>query len=328
MKIINSSVKIIKPTGYSMNDIMNSIELAARVSHASIGTRYFRVKDEDFANILKQDNKVLVLKGPFFDPYYYVSIPNSIVSKYSELLNCEEDKSYKDSPYYQNLTAESFCNTLKSDGHLSCFEFGNVYLKCNNDDLDKYEKNKFSKYYKDDTGVYVSTNMRVIVENEWEEDLNYLCDPTDKHDERITVEFICSRAIANELVRHRSLSFNQESQRYCMYNKDKFCGEIKFIFPTWAETNSKAFNSFVNYLVSCENMYFELLGRGLKAEFARDALVNETATRIFVCGHKSDWDHFFELRCSQKAHPDMKKLADILKLKWNTTYISPNIVSN
>ena len=54
MKIINSSVKIIEPTGYSLKDIMNSIELAARVSHASIGTRYFRVKDEDFAKKLEE----------------------------------------------------------------------------------------------------------------------------------------------------------------------------------------------------------------------------------------------------------------------------------
>lgn len=63
------------------------------------------------------------------------------------------------------------------------------------------------------------------------DDLQYLCEPTNFHDQRISVKFICSRSIAQEITRHRVFSFLMESQRYVAYNKDKFGGEITYIIP-------------------------------------------------------------------------------------------------
>ena len=61
--------------------------------------------------------------------------------------------------------------------------------------------------------IYVTTNLRVLVENNWLDDLKYLCEPTEYHEKRITVKFICDRGVSHEFVRHRVFSFAQESTR-------------------------------------------------------------------------------------------------------------------
>ena len=65
----------------------------------------------------------------------------------------------------------------------------------------------------DDKYAYVTMNYRHIIENNWLDDLQYLCEPTEYHHKRYTVKFILDRAIANEFVRHRVFSFAQESTR-------------------------------------------------------------------------------------------------------------------
>ena len=65
------------------------------------------------------------------------------------------------------------------------------------------------------------------------DDLQYLCEPTEYHEKRITVKFICSRSIAQEITRHRVFSFLMESQRYVSYNKEKFGNGITIIIPEW-----------------------------------------------------------------------------------------------
>lgn len=96
-----------------------------------------------------------------------------------------------------------------------------------------YVRNKYSKVNEDDLFYYITTNIRVIVENNRLDDLQYQVDPTEHHEKRITVKFICNRGVSHEFVRHRVFSFAQESQRYCNYSKDKFNNEITFIRPTW-----------------------------------------------------------------------------------------------
>lgn len=136
------------------------------------------------------------------------------------------------------------------------------------------------------------------------------------------------------------MSFAQESQRYCNYNKDKFGKELTFILPPWVderqlgEQNSRELliqmgsldnptysqedlNElyFLSGLASSEIQYFNLINNGWKPQQARAVLPNATKTEIVVTGFESDWAHFFELRRSSKAHPDMKRLADELYVK-------------
>ena len=174
--------------------------------------------------------------------------------------------------------------------------------------------------------VYISTNARVIQENNLHDLLKYLCSPTEYHEKRYCVKFVCSRAISHELVRHRKMSFIQESQRYVNYSKNKFKKEIKFIKPLWYDDNKhniyyESFSEdqwtkedrFYKACMNSERDYFQLLDYGLKPQEAREVLINSTKTEIYVTGFKSDWDKFFDLRCDIAAHPEMRRLCIPLK---------------
>ena len=46
--------------------------------------------------------------------------------------------------------------------------------------------------------AYVTMNYRHIVENGWLDDLQYLCEPTEHHEKRIGVRFICDRGVSHK----------------------------------------------------------------------------------------------------------------------------------
>lgn len=134
-----------------------------------------------------------------------------------------------------------------------------------------------------------------------------------------------------EFVRHRVFSFAQESQRYCNYSKkDKFNHEVVFIKPTGYKEDASIVRSnertLCEILQKCETYYFYLLEDGAKPQEARAVLPNATKTELVMTGFESDWEHFFELRCSGAAHPDARKLADELKSLMNVKNIELNSV--
>ena len=121
-----------------------------------------------------------------------------------------------------------------------------------------------------------------------------------------------------EIVRHRVMSFAQESQRYVGYDKEKFGSEVTFIKPHWYDEEFPACLTWVESLKDAEQKYMDLREAGLKAQDARGVLPNATKTEIVVTGFESDWEHFFELRTAGAAHPDMRKLALELQEKLNS----------
>ena len=146
-------------------------------------------------------------------------------------------------------SAIPFVQSLQKNGHTAPFEHGTVYLKCygSEDKLKKYAKNPYSRYVSvyDHKEVcqgdvdyysteYVTTNYRVIVENNWFDDLQYLV-PFDKehHVPRITFHFTCQRAISAEFNRHRHNSPMESSSRYCNFYGDKFGKEISICVSDW-----------------------------------------------------------------------------------------------
>jgi thymidylate synthase (FAD) len=109
---------------------------------------------------------------------------------------------------------------IKDRQHTAMLEHGTVYLHINwpyrsPSPLIKYSINPYSitKYVDNTYDIYVTTNYRVLYENNWLNDLQYLCEPTEYHEKRITVKFICDRGVSHEFVRHRVFSFAQESTR-------------------------------------------------------------------------------------------------------------------
>lgn len=300
MRLIKPSFQIIKPTGYTVDDIYKSIELAGRVSHKS------------------------------------------------------EDRITEDS-------AKTFVERMMKMKHLSTCEFGTVYLKFHVKDpsvvgedeyhnqqaflnklINKYADNKYSivrvnHYY--DT-AFITTNYRVLVENNWLDDLKYLCEPTEYHHKRYTVKFICDRAILAEFTRHRKFSFMAESTRYCNYSKGKFNNELTFIIPCWIDDiEEKSYTSFVEYhptkydpaklwfdvCMNSEDTYIDLLDKGWKPEQARNILPLSLKTELYMCGFAEDWEKFFELRTASNAHPQSRELAIPLHEEFkNKNYVLHN----
>lgn len=127
--------------------------------------------------------------------------------------------------------------------------------------------------------------------------------------EKITVRMICDRGVTHEIVRHRIASYSQESTRYCNYTKDKFGGEITFIRPFFWNDDPEKFAVWQQTMQQIENAYMKLTEMGAKPEEARSILPNSVKTEIMVTMNIREWRHFFRLRTSPKAHPQMREIA-------------------
>jgi thymidylate synthase (FAD) len=253
---------------------------------------------------------------------------------------------YKSEDKITEDSAKSFVDRMIKSGHDAMLEHGTVYLKVfnvieNSELIDKYKSNKYS-VVKEGTEVYnchgdilygsckcITTNYRVLVENGWLDDLKYICKPTEFHEKRITVHFVCDRGVSHEFVRHRVMSFAQESTRYCNYSKDKFGNELTFIQPCWLDDErlklygpyhtvirDKSLESiFIASLNNAEKDYIDLIDLGWKPQEARAVLPNSLKTELVVTGFVSDWNHFFDLRArgtTGAPHPQAKELAEPL----------------
>ena len=187
----------------------------------------------------------------------------------------------------------------------------------------------------DDKYAYITMNYRHIVEHGWLDDLKYLCEPTEYHEKRVCVKFVTDRGVANELVRHRTFSFAQESSRYCNYSKDKFDNGLTFIIPTWSnlepadhdevtaqlDVYQTADTDLLCSMMNAEFYYLSMVNKdNLKPQEARQVLPLSTKTEINMCGFVSDWKHFFDLRDDSHAHPDMQALVKPLHQEFINNY--------
>ena len=249
---------------------------------------------------------------------------------------------YKSEDKITEDSAKSFVDRMIKSGHGAMLEHGTVYLQIKSRDVEnyhlfyhKYSSNHYS-YVNVGRGciwntLYITTNYRVLVENDWLDDLKYLCEPIESHAKRVTVHFVCDRGVSHEYVRHRVFSFAQESTRYCNYSKDKFNNCVTYILPNWCtkvniedyERNPKLiYNangtltdneiSFLCGLYDNEERYLELLENGWKPQEARAVLPNSLKTELVMTGFAKDWEHFFKLRDAGSAHPQARELAQPL----------------
>lgn len=252
------------------------------------------------------------------------------IEKVGRVCYKSEDKITEDS-------AKPFVDRMIKSGHGAMLEHGTVYLYIRmegNESLEAYRYllNPYSKVVfrtypnSRDMGIYITTNLRVLVENGWLDDLQYICEPTEYHKRRVTVHFVCDRGVSHEFVRHRVMSFAQESTRYCNYSKDKFGGEITFVLPNWMispiwDENDKAGHIFLQTMKISEDIYLELLSEGWTPQQARAVLPNSLKTELVVTGFTSDWNHFFDLRArgtTGAPHPQAKELAEPLMKEFIT----------
>lgn len=250
---------------------------------------------------------------------------------------------YKSEDHIKEGSAKDFVQRMIDSKHYAMLEHGTVYLyrtfetkeECMYSDFTlNYHENPFSKIVriKDDMTnpmgkqhLYITTNYRVLVENNWLDDLQYVCLPTEKHVKRNTICFITDIGVTREFNRHRVDSIAEESTRYCNYTKGKFGSEITYTIPAWIKEEdiqkdifkSKewgAIEYWLNCLATCEDTYHSLISLGWKPQQARQVLPLNTKSTLIHTAFETDWEHFFDLRVhgiTGAPHPNAKYVANI-----------------
>lgn len=253
-------------------------------------------------------------------------------------IECAGRVCYKSEDKIAEGTAKAFVDRMIASGHGAMLEHGTVYLEIPDYGVsrlkfEKYMHNPYSTSISSDVdSSYITTNLRVLVENGWLNDLEYQCEPAEYHEKRITVKFVCDRGVSHEFVRHRVFSFAQESTRYCNYSKGKFGYQLTCIIPSWLGLEEGSYSledveekydkcliidrcknaeeaSFVRALCHAEREYFDLLELNWKAQQARDVLPNSLKTELVMTGTIKQWEGFFKLRDAGSAHPQAYELA-------------------
>lgn len=264
--------------------------------------------------------------------------PYKMVERAGRVCYKSEDKITEDS-------AKPFVERMKANKHYAMLEHGTIYLydfcEHNTDHFsdfcafyEKYKHNPYSRvklvtngdFLNSVTYAYITTNLRVLVENRWESDLEHMCSPTDEHYKRATVHFKVDIGVGREITRHRVFSFAQESTRYCNYAKAKFNSAVEYIDPSWIESKDESVRDAIEEaLAQANDSYQKLISLGCTPQEARYVLPLATKSELVMTGFIDDWKHFFDLRSSTALtgapHPDMKAVADELKKKFEEQHL-------
>lgn len=225
--------------------------------------------------------------------------------------------SHKSEHTIKEGSAKEFVDRMIKLGHGATLEFGTVYLHIDyhnpsfNKFINKYSYHKYSVCIDTAKDAYATTNYRCIIENNWLDDLKYLCKPTEHHEKRICVKFTLPIGISREFCRHRVFSFMEMSTRYVNMSGNKMGNEITFISPEFKPDfiGSSQYLEWVKALENAEKSYNNLIKMGYKPQEARGVLPLDTKTELYMCGYAEDWEKFFGLRCASNSHPQARELA-------------------
>lgn len=307
IKVINPSVEIWHQEGYSLDDIWNHIARCARVCYQSEKKN----KDESEYSFLVRTifRGIDVLNHPLSDM--------EILSIHGGVL--EHGTVHLKFPMFMPRAAAMF--------------------------EDVYKNNKYSVYGNNDGYTYVTTNMRVILEHNSVDTLEFI-DETPNcpyYLNRITVNFITDIGASRELNRHRVNSICEESTRYCAYDKGKFGNNITVAKLPWIPyksdedntcyengfftdgelfydntiesqftNNWNAIDWFLYGLQIANLVYCKTRELGWTAQQAREILPLNTKTQVVHTAFVDDWEHWLQLRSNEisgKVHPSLLELS-------------------
>ena len=311
VKVVNSSVELWKQDGYTLDAIWKHIARCARVCYQSTP---------------KNNGET-----------YYGFIVRTLL----------KDKDVINKPY--NIEDIKGC-------HLSVFEHGIVHLKLPLTiaqgimQSKRFTNNHYSRSKLYGDYCYVTTNMRVIIENAWVNALEFIDNNNGcpYYKGTATISFITNIGISRELNRHRCHSISEESTRYCAYDKGKFGNGITVAKLPWipeVDPNSEGhdynegfFNDneifdnntieeqyadnwtavdwFFYGLQICDLVYRKTRELGWTAQQAREILPLNTKTQVVHTAYLDDWYQWILLRADEvsgKVHPCMKVVADRVK---------------
>ncbi len=134
----------------------------------------------------------------------------------------------------------------------------------------------------------------------------------------MTVEIVTSRGIAQQILRHRSFSFQEFSQRYAEVTEME---EIQLrksgatnrqssleIFDPYLTVNATASKTIQEHLEYSERLYKQLLASGVAKECARFVLPLTTQTKIYMKGSIRSWIHYLQIRCDEHTQLEHRQI--------------------
>lgn len=255
---------------------------------------------------------------------------------------------YKSEKKITEGSARAFCDQIIARGHTSVLEHSNVCVAVPGrvgDDIAAY-----ARRYQMDTGkqsmltftsyilgyLLISGNVRawrdvLLTQDRYhfaDDPLLNVCEDADydlsQHrivpeylepnqrelHSRITLRITCDRGVSHELVRHRVMSFSQESTRYVNYGKRGYT----FIEPWWWEHQNGVIKHFMlSEMRHSVSVYDAMISEGATAQLARAVLPNQIKTEVVVTATPRQWAQFLELRMDKAAHPDMQRVAHLVR---------------
>ena len=227
--------------------------------------------------------------------------------------------------------------------HGAMLEHGTVYLSFDVDNnlsiVKTLKENKYTKVFEhfasaESVVAEITTNVRVLIENNIINLLNYICKPTKYHTRRYTFSVITDIGVTREFNRHRTFSVAEQSTRYCDLTKDKFGNSLSFPVPSWINKDSLETSEVDNFLLSvmssdlryadsdeinnfniyndektwndidfyiyanivAQYCYKALRNKGWRPEQARQVLPLGLKTQAVYTAFNDDWQHFIKLR--------------------------------
>jgi thymidylate synthase (FAD) len=136
------------------------------------------------------------------------------------------------------------------------------------------------------------------------------------------VQIETTRSVAAQILRHRSFSFQEFSQRYAQVTEPALIPKLRRQ-DTKNRQNSidnldpvtvDEFNIKMNSLFELsESLYNEMLAAGVAKECARDILPLSTPTKLYMNGTLRSWLHYCDLRCGNGTQYEHKLIADQVK---------------
>lgn len=285
MTLVDNSVKLI-----DLAEPGRKIEYAGRVCYKSQD----KISDDSYERFIKGivnrgHTSVLEHERKMF------AVAEEYWLKFWQHLFARSDKSR-----YFNITSSEDGNYVYVSGNIRAwYEF----TKEESDDF-KEDREIISAFLAKDYPYIFNSNEAIHLPTDvvfYGAEAEKMCGDLTKH-KAYTFEIVGSRSFTHQIVRHRSLSFSQESQRYCNYSSGKFGNSIRFIKDEVPKGTEEL-------LKTIEKAYFNLMEFDNKPEDARQILPNCTASTIVVTGTFEDWKKFLHLRVDSHAQREIREIA-------------------
>ena len=138
----------------------------------------------------------------------------------------------------------------------------------------------------------------------------------------LCVEINTTRSVAQQIIRHRSFSFQEFSQRYAEVTADPIIPQLR---RQDTKNRQNSIDDLDEYTIQDlqlkavevfklqKALYNEMLAAGVAKECARDVLPLSSPTKLYMNGTLRSWMHYCDLRCGNGTQYEHKLIADQAK---------------